>query len=297
MRMINVRKYYVPLVLLASVLYCSGCRDVRPFGRDRVVAKAGDAVLYKRDVKGIYHADMTASDSLKALEIYVNEWIVKRLKVDEAERLVEKDGQDRDIESMVEDYRNSLLSHKLDQYYIDRRLDTLFTAEDVKNYYDKHRAEFKLDRAIVKGKIIRVPNGYRQKMKLKTLLASGKPEQMKDLAGICQKNNLEFLEFDTWTDYADFLSYLPTRRGAGYESLLTRHGVQEMADNDNLYLLLISEYRTAGDEMPLERAVDAIRRIIFNQRRTEIVRRYEDSLYRAALENGQVKVHIHEPKN
>lgn len=295
--MIKTKKYYIPLLCFASVLFGAGCREASPFSRGQVVARVGDAALYERDVRGIYHTDMSASDSLKALETYVNEWIVKRLKVDEAERLVEKDGQDRDIESMVEDYRNSLLSHKLDQYYIDRRLDTLFTAGDVADYYERHRAEFRLDRAVVKGTIIRVPNEYRQKMKVKTLLASGKPEQMKDLAGICQKNNLELIRFDTWTDYADFLSYLPTRRGAGYESLLSQRGVQEMADSDNLYLLLISEYRTSGSEMPLERAADAIRRILFNQRRTEIVRHYEDSLYRAAVANGQVKVNIHEMKN
>lgn len=91
--------------------------------------------------------------------MYVRKWIGKQLKLSEAEQLFSASADD--IEAKVEAYRQSLLIRKLDQFYVDERIDTTFTEEDIAAYYNAHKAEFKLDRPLVKGRIVRFPVNHR----------------------------------------------------------------------------------------------------------------------------------------
>lgn len=217
-------------------------------------------------------------------------WVKKQLKVNEAERLLRD--QQQEIDQMVEDYRNSLLNFKLDQYCVDNKLDTTFSMTDIEAYYQKNRADFVLDRAIVKGVIVKLPDTYRQKGKLKELMQSKRDVDRQDFIDMCLKNNFELTEFNSWVDFNEFLSQLPTVKGRKYDSMPTDRGVQEMADADNKYYIQITESRGIGDQSPVERVRNVIDRVLFNQRKQEIIRSYEDSIYRAAIQDNRIVINI-----
>ncbi len=280
----NLFKAFVCLSLLAAY----GCLDgVRS---DEVLAEAAGKRLMRSQTAGIYPGPLSADDSLKVLEAYVENWARRQVKLREAETLVAGSGYD--IESMVNDYRNNLLALRLDQHYADSRVDTMLSDEAVRNYYDEHMQELRLDRPIVRGRIARIPNSSRQQARLREYMASPRADRQQDFRDICEKNGYEVTVFDSWTDFEEFLSWLPTRRGTDYTSLLSRRGVQEMADADNKYYFEITDRLGKGDAAPLERVRDAVRRIVFNQRRGEVIRACEDSLYRAALDAGEVKINV-----
>ena len=82
-------------------------------------------------------AGLTGDDSVAFAELYVRKWIGKQLKLSEAEQLFSASADD--IEAKVEAYRQSLLIRKLDQFYVDERIDTTFTEEDIAAYYNAHK--------------------------------------------------------------------------------------------------------------------------------------------------------------
>ena len=265
----------------------AGCKEFpNPFAGDKVLARVGERTLLMGEVTSIFTPGLTPSDSVKLLESYVDMWVKKQLKVQEAERML--GGAQRDIDRMVEDYRNSLLSFKIDQYYVDRELDTLFTDGDIRQYYDLHRSDFVLDRPIVRGVIVRIPATYRQQAKLKELMRSAKETDRQDFLDICQKNDFELKEFPAWTEWAEFVSPLPVRRSGGAEEP-KRGEIAEYAEGGSRYLVLVTDYLGVGQANPVERVREVIRRVLFNQRKSEIIRRYEDSIYRAAVEDDRKK--------
>lgn len=278
------------LTIAICVLFV-GCREfTNPFAGDKVLARVGSRELLFVDVKSIFTPDLTPQDSVKLLENYVDMWVKKQIKSMAAEQIF-SDSED-DIERMVEDYRNSLLGYKLDQYYVDRQLDTMFTNKEIEQYYDSHKEDFVLDRAIVKGRIIKLPESYRQKIKLRDLMNSRAAEQQQDVINICQKNGFELTEFNSWTDFSEFLSHVPTSKSRNNDKMLAQREVQEFADNENKYFAIISQSREAGEQMPIERVRDVIRRIIFNQRKMEIIRHYEDSIYNAVITGEDVEINL-----
>jgi len=241
------------------------------------------------DVRSVVPQGLTGDDSAAFMRVYVDRWVVKQLKLQEAGTLFSSSAAD--IDKMVEEYRQALLIRKLDQHYVDRSIDTVFTADEIAAYYNAHKADFKLDRTIVKGRIVRFAEGYRQAAKLKTLMASKTEAQQQDFRDICEKNGFTVSDFrDQWVDFTDFLNYLPTPRSQSYDPLLASTAVQEMRDSHSHYYFQIEDVRREGEPIPPERLRGTIRRILFNQRQGEIIRRHEEELCARAAENGEVKI-------
>lgn len=277
------------LFILVLSLAAAACGRLNPFGDEPVLAQVGEKKLYRSDVRSLFTEGMSPADSLKLLESYVDVWVKKQLKVQQAEELFVSSSDD--IERMVEEYRSSLLTHKLDQYYVEIRMDTVYTDSAMMAYYNGHRSDFLLDRPVVKGRILRLPDNARQKKKLKELI-SERGEKLLDFRDISYKNGYLLTEFDSWTDFGDFLAALPVSRTDSNEELLSRTDVIELKQDDYTYFAYITGRLRAGEPNPPERIWDNLRRVLFNQRRQEIIRSYEDSLMRAALDGGQAEIKI-----
>ena len=228
------------ILLVVGVLVILGaCRELpSPFEYDRVVAQGGDKKLRESDVQSIYAQAVTAEDSTALLEIYVDRWVKKELKLRAAENLF-RDSEEA-IEAMVAEYRNSLLTRRLDQYYVDQELDTLFTDAQIEEYYNRHPSDFRLDRTVVRGRQMLVPSTFRQTTKLREAMRSTSDEKLQDWRDMCQKNSIEIQEYTSWVDYTEFLSTLPTLRGRKYEELLKQDVLQEMRVDDSRYYFVIT---------------------------------------------------------
>ena len=68
--------------------------------------------------------------------------------------------------------------------------------------------------------------------------------------------------------------------------------IVEYSEGGVRYLVLVTDYRGVGQPNPVERVREVIRRVLFNQRKSEIIRRYEDSIYRAAVEDDRIVINI-----
>lgn len=224
------------------------------------------------------------------LEVYVDRWVRKQLKIKEAEVLFSSSVED--IDRMVEEYRQALLIRKLEQHYVDNGVDTTFTDDEIAAYYNSHKGDFKLEHPVVKGRIVRFPENFRQARRLREAMASPSDADQRDFTAFCRKNGLMVNDFrDRWTDFSEFLSYLPTLKSQNYNSMLSSSSVQEMRDNNSHYYFRIVDVRRPGDPIPLERLRPTIRRILFNQRQGETIRRQEEDLYNRSLESGEVEIY------
>lgn len=273
---------------LASIpVIMTGClKLLKDRDKDTVIAQVGDVKLMRSEVAKLY----TGDDSLKLTQNFVNGWVMKQLKVHEAEKLMDKNGVD--INSLVQDYRNSLLSQKLDQYYITMSVDTTITTQNVNEYYLEHKADFTLERPLIKGRIVRVPNNFRQSAKLKELMGSQSIEKRQDFEDMCIKNGFLLTIVDNWTEFQDFLNNMPVVKGGDYDYLLTTSGIKTMSDNEYDYFFEISNIIPAGNASPINMVESEIRRIIINRRGADIIKRREDSLYNTAVKNNSLVINF-----
>lgn len=258
----------------------------------RVVASVGDKSLTMSEIISATPIDLKGEDSVAFVTLYADKWIQRQVKIKEAERIFTSSVDE--IESMVDAYRQALLTRKLDQYYIDSSKEVPFTDDDVKRYYNANSKNYKLDHAIVKGSILRIPLSYSSTSKLTSLMRSSSKDSRKDLVSISEKfADLKLEEFgSTWVNYSDFIAMLPIVRSSSSDQYMTRKGVQSLKDDTHTYLFEITAYRNEGDTAPLERAEGAIRRLLTNEYHAELIRKHEEQLYSAAKESNLIHNNI-----
>ena len=279
-----MKPIFQKILPIIVVLLASGCQLLH---YDEEVARVGESVL-RRSELDVVTAGLSGSDSLCRAESFVDEWVRREVKMQEAERVLVS--EQSDIDKMVEAYRTSLMTTRLEQQYLAGKLDTLITDEMVKSYFASHRKDFVMDRTILKGRIVRLSDKYRQSVKLYNLMGSKSKDKQQDFLDLCRKNNFELHTFDTWVDFSEFLSYLPVRRDKNYDYILSGDEIRQMADADSKYFIEITEVLRKGEPAPLERVEEMVRRLLYNRRRGEIVDSYNDSLYNAALLEGKIRI-------
>jgi hypothetical protein len=269
------------ILLMVAVVSIAACREFpNPFEGDRVVARAGKANLRQMEIEKAFPGGVTGEDSIRWVESYVDRWVRDNLKLQEADRLF---GNDEADEELVQNYRNSLKTRRLEQYFVNRSKDSLYTEKGLRDYYNQHKSEFVLDRAIVKGRVVALPTSFRQQSRVKELIRNNTDDSRHDLQALADKNGFVLREVTEWTEYSQFLVLLPTRRNETYTGLLGKQGLQEMTDGGVTYYFVIDEALTKGMTTPYEMVRTMVRWAVSTRRKAEIVRSYEDSLYNTAI--------------
>ena len=117
---------YILCTILATVaLSCTMCDNDGNKQYDEDVIAAVDGVeLRIADLMRDMPEGITGTDSATFVRMYVDNWVLNRLKLKRAEEVLTSS---EDIERLVEGYRQSLMMRQLDQYYIDKMLDVEIT--------------------------------------------------------------------------------------------------------------------------------------------------------------------------
>ena len=278
--------------MCAAVCFACGEMPVLP-SDDVRLARVGRTELYASEVLEIMPKNTTGEDSVQFVGSYVDRWIAKQLKVQEAESMFSSSAAD--IEKQVEEYRQSLLIKKIEQHYLDSEM-TEISDEEIEAYYNAHKSEIRLDRTVVKGTIVSFGDKFRQKEKLMENMKSEKPAAQQEFRDMCIKNNFPLYEFKEWVDYNEFLALLPTVRTSNYDALTSKSGLQKMAAGGTQYCFMITGVLNKGDIQPLEMSRDMVKRILETQRRGEIIRSHENELLQSESAMKHVKRYIDDSK-
>lgn len=266
------------------------CKDfsIASYVKGDALASVGNAELYPEDVAALFTPGMNPEDSLKLLNSYIDLWIKKQLKIQLAE--AQLSDNETDIDKMVEDYRNSLLIYEYEKQYVGQHMDTVITTDEIGRYYNDNEDEFRLGASLMKAVVVKIPVSFRQENKLRDLARSGNTDKLQDMIDICIKNDLEYKEFSSWTDFATVISSMPRLSDKDYQRVQTDLSFYEVTEGGYRYFLVVTGLLKEGAPMPLNMAAGTIKTMIINKRKQELLRVMEDSIYNAALGNGEITI-------
>lgn len=281
------------LVVLATMVSCRELPDY--LVGNNTLARVGRNELSTTEVKQAIPTNLKGEDSVVFAKHYIDKWLVRQLKIEEADELFSTSVND--IEKMVEDYRQTLLTSKVDQYYVDKLMTNELSDDDIANYYNTHKSDFTLDRTLVKGRILRFDENYRQSKRLKEQMrkAATSPTDAKTFSDVCEKNGFVLTDYRSeWVNFSDFLANLPTTRSQDYDPLLDKMDIQEMEANDARYYFDFTSVCRKGNVAPLEFVSENIRRILLTQRRSEIIKAHEEEIIKRAKAEGHARNYYQE---
>lgn len=268
-------------VLLAVTL--SSCQWLSSLVHDgEVVAKLGGHKLYRSDLEAIIPSSASPEDSANMAALYINSWATDMAFQDLAAEELSK--EEKDVSKELEEYRQNLLRYRYEQRYVNERLDTTVTEEQVQEYYAAHKESFKVDRPLVKARFLNIDKKSKSLPKLRKLMSSNDIGDMAVADSIAFSSTSHYHDFSSkWIDIVT----LAAEFGMSYQEVLAHKNgsVIEIPAGDKVSLAYVVDMVGAGSVAPIDYCRETIRDNIVSGRKHELL----STLERDLLESAKVK--------
>ena len=270
-------------IVLPMFVSCKAISEF--FDSGEIVAQAGSAKLKRADLDQVIPSGLNPEDSTRLAKQFINTWALDQIFLERAVQQLSK--TEMDVTKELEVYRRSLLKFRYEQLYINERLDTLVTDDEVQEYYETHKDRFVLQRPVVKARFISIAADSPVLKTIKQKMSSDEAED------ILEADSLAFssaYRFTTWNNAWIDASTLAREFGQESASVLAsmKTGWIERTDTSGVSdIAFIAEMTPKGTMSPIEYSSPFIKDMIISARKQSLITSLERDLLEDARVNGQ----------
>ena len=283
-------------LLLIALLAASACQMVHRvsdsaselFG-DGVVARVGEHRLMRSELAEYIPAGVSSEDSLSLAQRYINAWAEEHLFMDMAASRLSKEEQD--VSKELEEYRRTLLKYRYEERYINEKLDTLISDEEVRAYYKEHPDKFLVDRPLLKTRYMVIPADSRSLKTIKELMSSDDAMDAIAADSLAFTAALRYVDSsDNWMDAILLARELGTDEVSMMKALNHRF-IELKGDDGNLRVAYVVDIVQKGSPAPLDYCEERIKDILLSARKHDLVSGLERDLLNDALAKGKFVIY------
>ena len=275
---------HITILILVFFTFTTSCLN----GDDKqIIASVNEKHLLLSEV--LNEIPKTTEDSTFFIERYMNLWIRKQLMIYHAEINVSSDLIN--YEAQIAEYRSSLLIHAYQQELINQNFDTSISINEILDYYNLYREEFKLVENIFMGRYIVVDKSAPKSNYLKKWYKSNKKDDIDELTDYCHQFAKEYYLADSsWQYFSNINNKLPKFITDEEYFLENTKGVW-FEDKQYRYYIYIKSYKIKGSISPIKFECEKIRDVLLNKNKIKYLKQLEDELYKNALALKKIKIY------
>ncbi len=251
-----------------------------------IVAIVNTDKLFKEDLKNVLPRNISKEDSLIIVKSFIQDWAVKKLLLKGAANNNTSQSL-RNINKLVQDYKESLLINNYKEELIKQQLDTVIANDEIEKYYLVNKENFKLNEVLVKSKYLYFNYTINDQKEIVKLFKSDKIDDAEEL----ERQQLSFriyqLNDSIWTELDKVLLKLPFSK----ENLLKKSKFIQKQDSLGLYLVAIKDVLNRNDIAPLSYIKSTIKEMILHKRKIELIREIEKLIVKDATKNNNFKIY------
>ena len=278
------------LTILFCVLTLTSCDYIKLQEKDapksEIIAIVNTYKLFKEDLKDFLPRNISREDSLILVKSFIQDWAVKKLLLDAAANNNTQESL-KNINNLVQDYKESLLINNFKEALIKQQLDTIIFDDEVEAYYLINNENFKLNEVLVKFKYLYFDASVINKKEIVKFFKSEEIEDAEEL----ERQQLSFkmyqLNDSIWTELDKILLKLPFSK----ENLLKKSKFIQKQDSLGLYLVAIKDILRRNDIAPLSYIKPTIKEMILHKRKIELIRDIEKIIVKDATKNNNFKIY------
>ena len=277
-------KRYLLILLVALTL--AGCKTD---AGDRI-ASVGDHILYRQDIEKLLPQGISPEDSAAMVQQYINTWALGHLKLMKAEEALS--AEEKDITAEVEDYRSNLLNYRFEHSYTEARLDTTFTEEEMRAYYESHSGNYKYPYIIAKARIITISQTSPHYKAIAKIYASGKEEDEEELRELCTSYAERFEEFGgNWMAMPTIAKAVPGLDAESCETIFRTGDKYIKVGDGKDYFIYLTDKIPVGQLAPYDYCKQTIKDAILINRKQDLLTQMERELLQEGLESKKLIIY------
>ncbi|MBO7415843.1 MAG: peptidyl-prolyl cis-trans isomerase [Bacteroidaceae bacterium] len=282
-------KLIVPVTVQSVLLLSCGWNGSTAYERGKTpLVELNGSVLYEEDLLQVLPLGISGQDSIEFSEKYIRNWVEDVMFYQNAERNIP---DTRDIDRLVDNYRRSLIEHEYQRRLLEQKFSAEITEGEIQDFYNDNSGMFLLNESLVKGLFIKIPAKAPELARIRALFTQTDDESFEEIEKYCIRNSArcEFF-YDNWRNLAEIEVLMP-QSDTPLESLIEKQKSFEMKDEENIYLLNVSEYIGKGGTEPLEYARGKVRMLLINNNEVAYMKKIREELYQSAIDKGLIEYH------
>lgn len=269
---------------LALALLLAACHDPDD---DKVVAKVYGHKLYRSDLEGLMSHGMSQADSVAIVQNYINQWVDEMVLVSKAEKNIKED-----FSQQLQHYRNSLLVYAYEQQIVEQMIDTVVSADEIREYYQEHKQDFVLRSPIVKSLYVKMNPDDVQFWRMATLLEQYEISEADylEIQRIISRSVIEYsYDNESWIPLTQLRSKISDNIFSD-PNYLRRVRFSLLRDSSGVSMVHFFDVKLANETSPMEVEYKNIKSVIINLRKVALINKMRQDLRRKAEEDGAVFV-------
>ena len=285
-----IRKFYITAIFTVVLPALVSCRAISSFlSNDEIVAQVGQEKLYKSAIDMVVPKGLSPEDSTRLAARYISSWASEHVYLKIAEEQLSK--SEKDVTKELEDYRRSLLKYRYEQLYVNERLDTTVTQEDVEEYYNANQSKFILDRPVIKARYLNIDKNSPVLKQIRKRMSSQDANDLVEADSLAFSSALKFTTWDNrWIDMA-VLAKEYTADWSDLQAKLSKGWIESVDTVGYMRLTYIPEIIQKGQVAPVEYCSERIKDIIISERKHDLISSLEQDLLNDARDNGQFVIY------
>ena len=250
------------------------------------IATVYDESLFKEDLNLLLPKNIDKNDSIVLVRSIIDSWAIQQLLLKKAKEN-NSQNDNAEINDLVRDYRQALLINGYKERLIKQQLDTVIEREEIINYYNQNKKNFRLNEELVQTRYIHFSNDLIDKKEVIKFFKNGKIEDLETLESRQLSFKKMMLNDSVWLPLENVLLKLPFSR----KDLLKKTDLIKKEDSLGLYLAVINDVLLRNQIAPLIYIEPTIKQMILHQRKLQLIRDIEKIIVKDAIQNKIFKIH------
>lgn len=289
LRHVNMR-ILIHIMYALIVIFAVACTDKSAVGDgSQILVRVGNSTLTKNDLVKAVPGGLSKVDSAHYSRAYIRKWIDSHIVSDIASAEIDMD----DIDRMVNDYRNRLIALEYKRQMFDAHAANTFSDDTLHNFYVNHNQDFVLERPMLQGVYLKVPEDAPNLAIIRKLYRSDKPQDIDRLEKEVLTSAIHYDYFrDNWIDWEQIELHVPYDFGNDPDEFLKGREHFETVAGGFVYLLDIKDVLPTGAYMPFDNAKHLIIERLTAHARKEYEKNLMSTLYDKSVKEGKIQLFV-----
>ena len=260
------------------------CDSITSSNQDRLIARAENHYLYLSDLERNLKSFSSVEDSLIKANNYINNWAREKLLFEKSLINLPQE-KISDLSNLVEAYKNNLFINAYREFVLKSTMESFDTTSIINSFYEANKENFLLKEPIFRVRYISFPLDNVVRKQITRRFKRYNVEDVRFLDSLSFQFSSYFLSDTIWLNEIEVGEQLNKLNQKQKELFLNSPNYFEVKDSLFIYLFQLAERLERGNIAPISYVENTIRDILFNQKKLELLRSFDNDVLQDAIKS------------
>lgn len=271
------------------MLITIGCNELNNTRQNQLIARVDNNYLYVSDIDNLNLRFSSVSDSIIKTQNFINTWAKNLLLYNKSLLNITNENK-KSLDKLLDQYKLDLYNSNYKSSIIKSKIDTLITKSQLNEYYEMNNSIFLLKESLYRYRLIEFPKNNIDRIEITKRFIRNSDLDKIFLDSLSFQFSNSFQNDNTWYTKKVLLKNLSFLTSKDLLNI-KKSQIFEVEDTIQVYLLKIEDYLSKDEIAPMSSIENTIRNIVFNQRKLEFLKNFDQEIINDAIQNKKFEIY------